>query len=71
MKRLIALIKCKLLGHEYRMHTYYDDNVQKIKCARCKKYFGINHDVRSVIPWDDELEKCMKLMYPERFINKQ
>ena len=58
---------CKMFGHKYAPDVWYSDNMQKIKCTRCLKKFGINHDVRLVLEWDAELEAFAKLMYPEKF----
>jgi len=55
---------CWLIGHKQKVVKYYSDNVQKLQCQRCKKHFGICHDVRAVLPWDDELERAMKVAYP-------
>lgn len=64
MKKLIRKLACMLFNHEYVMDIYYDANVQKIKCSRCGKKFGINHSVRAIIDWDAGLENDMKLIYP-------
>ncbi len=62
-------LKCFLFGHKYAPDIWYDDNCQKIKCTRCDKRFGINHSVRAILEWDQELENTMKLIYPEKFKN--
>lgn len=65
MKKFIKRIKCKVFGHRYTTDIFYDSNVQKLKCLRCGKYFGINHSVKSILDWDQELEDTMKLIYPD------
>jgi hypothetical protein len=59
-------IKCSILGHQYMIVKRYSKNVQKIACKRCHKVFGINHDVRAVLEWDDELDEMIKLCYPNQ-----
>jgi hypothetical protein len=66
-KKYLNKLKCKLFGHKYEPEIWFDYNVQKIRCRRCHKKFGINHDVQAIIPWDTELENVMKLCYPEKF----
>ena len=58
-------VSCRLLGnHKYKLLKKFDNNVSKVECSRCKKQFGINYDVRSVLPWDKELEDMMNICYP-------
>ena len=63
---LQSYVSCRLFGnHKYRLLKKFDNNVSKIECGRCKKQFGINHDVRAVLPWDKELEDMMNICYPK------
>ena len=64
MIELFRKIMCMLFNHEYVMDIYYDANVQKIKCSRCGKKFGINHSVMAIVDWDADLERDMKIIYP-------
>ena len=66
LKRLIGWLKCLRGYHDFHILIYFDDNVQKIICERCGKMFGINHSVKAILPWDAELEKAMKIAYPEK-----
>jgi hypothetical protein len=65
MNQNLLKLKCWIRGHDYIVVKVYSQNVQKLQCKRCKKHFGINHDVRCVLPWDDELEEAMKIAHPE------
>lgn len=65
MKTIFRKLMCALFNHKYMMDIYFDRNVQKIKCGRCGKKFGINHSVEAVIEWDADLENDMRLIYPE------
>lgn len=66
MKKFLIKAKCYLFGHKFKPDIYYDENVQKINCERCKKKFGINHQMKALIEWDEELESVMKLIYPDK-----
>ena len=66
MDKLLKKIKCWVFGHQYRLEKKYSNNVQKLNCKRCGEKFGINHDVRAVLPWDQELEDLMKLIHPDK-----
>lgn len=69
MKLFLNYVSCRLLNrHTYRLVKVYDLNVQKLECKICKKKFGINHSVKAVIDWDEDLESAMRLMYPNNCI---
>jgi hypothetical protein len=53
------------------MDVFYSDNMQKLKCRRCGMYFGINHSVNALLPWDKELEDMARLIYPEKFTTEK
>ncbi len=61
MKKTYSKLWCWLKGHKYIIEVKFSNKVQKLKCTECGKSFGINHDVKSILPWDDELER---LHYP-------
>ena len=60
-------IRCSMVGHRYVLVRRYDSNVQKLTCTRCHKVFGINHQVKAIVEWDDELNEVIKLCYPDKF----
>jgi len=64
---MINKLKCQLFGHKYKVEIWYDANVQKIKCERCFEKFGINHNIKALTKWDEDLEECMKIAYPEKY----
>lgn len=70
MKRFL----CKIKGHDLIVvKTYCFGTCQKLYCRRCKRFFGINHNVRVFIPWDSGLEHSMKFdekMEEQRVINE-
>ena len=62
----LYIVSCRFFSkHDYRLVKKYDNNVQKLQCTKCNKYFGINHDVKAVLPWDNDLQDMMDLCYPE------
>ena len=46
---------CLLLGHKYRVWRSYSSEVRRVWCPRCKRHWGMNDRVRTIIPWDNEL----------------
>jgi uncharacterized protein YbaR (Trm112 family) len=60
-------LSCWLFGHKYRVQIWFDRNNQKLECPRCKKEFAINHDVRTLLPWDYELESLHREIHPKSF----
>lgn len=56
MKKLICLI----FGHKYKLVKNLSYNCQKIKCKRCDKMFSINHNMKTILDWDYELEQLHK-----------
>jgi hypothetical protein len=43
--------------HKLRVMENLSENCQRICCKRCGRQYAINHDVRVVLPWDNELEQ--------------
>lgn len=53
MKKVI----CWLFGHKWFVIKKYSPSVRKVGCRRCKNVWGMNDHVKSLIPWDRELEE--------------
>lgn len=54
-------LRCKLFGHsKYRIVQKFSGTSRRIRCLRCGKDFGMNDEVRAVIPWTGELEQMYK-----------
>lgn len=53
---LLSRIGCFILNHEYRVVRVMNPGARKLKCARCRKEFGMHDRTRSVVPWDSDLE---------------
>ena len=62
IKNIINRIVCKLLFHDLIIIKQYTKSSSKLWCKRCKRYYGMNTDVRAFLPWDKELEDCMNLV---------
>lgn len=65
IKRYIQKIKCSIpfnltyFGHENMIVVKeLSMQTQLIRCQDCGKLFAINHDVRTVLPWE-----CVKEFY--------
>lgn len=51
-------IICTLFGHKYRLKRKITSNIREIKCIRCFQEFGMNDELRAVLPLDDELKEA-------------
>lgn len=51
MKRIICLI----LGHKYYRVRKLAYMSELVGCNRCGKFYGMNHDVRAILPFDQEM----------------
>jgi len=59
LEKLIIRIKCKIFYHRLSIiDVSLTGNVEKVKCLRCGKSFGMNHDVKAFIRWDNGCEQC-------------
>lgn len=47
---------CAAFGHKYKLKRRINYQIAELTCKRCKKEFGINKQVESVLPMDDELK---------------
>ena len=56
MKRLI----CLLLHHKYYAIKAIACKSMLVGCRRCGKFYGINHDVRAILPFDKEMYQMYK-----------
>lgn len=50
-------IKCRLGLHWFYRKQQVSEASDLIGCACCGREWGMNHDVRGLIPWDEELER--------------
>lgn len=55
MKIYLKKLTCFIFGHDYFLIQRMTEWSRRIGCRRCEKTFGMNDNVRCVIPWDDEL----------------
>ena len=57
-------IRCKIFGHEYYVYAKPNEDwatgIRWLKCDRCKRDFFINSRVRTLLPYDPELEDMHK-----------
>ena len=56
MKRII----CFIFGHKFRLLRRISPTTRELKCKRCKKEFGMNDDVKVILPMDYELRELHK-----------
>ena len=58
MKRLI----CKIFGHSFLRIRRINSSIEEVFCDRCFQEFGINHEVKSILPLDEELKYAHKII---------
>ena len=56
LKRLI----CSVFGHRYVVQRVFSATSRKVGCTRCNQEWGMNDSVRTIIPWDGELEQMYR-----------
>jgi hypothetical protein len=56
IKRLI----CTILGHKYRLQRVFSAYSRQVGCSRCGREWGMNDNVRALVPWDGELEQMYR-----------
>lgn len=51
--------------HQYRRIAgikKLSTTTELIICKRCRKLFAINHELKALLPWDDELKTAYELI---------
>lgn len=48
-------VGCLVLGHQFVIVQELTPRSRRVGCERCMKSWGMNDDVRSFIPWTEEL----------------
>ena len=59
---MLERIMCAVFGHKYVVQLVFSETSRKIGCTRCSKEWGMNDDVRAIIPWDKDLENLYKII---------
>ena len=55
-------IRCLLGYHDMRSISRIGYAGEHVGCCRCKRQFGMNHDVRAILPW-----RCVAADYASVF----
>jgi hypothetical protein len=50
-------LMCFIFGHRYRLKQNINSYIREVKCERCQKEWGMNDEVRQLLPLDDELKE--------------
>ena len=58
MKKLLCLI----FGHKYKVIRDITPYIRELRCKRCKKEFGMNDDVKILLPLDQELKDAHNIL---------
>ncbi len=51
----LYFVICRVLGHRYEITRVITPQIRELRCKRCSKLFGMNDDVRALLPLDKEL----------------
>lgn len=49
--RILRRLKCLLTGHRYIIIGRCGIATHHVGCKRCLRQWGMNHDVRALLPW--------------------
>lgn len=60
--RVVKRLLCAVFEHKYRVIRYFTANTRQVGCARCKRSWAMNDEVRVLLPWDKELEDLHRSM---------
>lgn len=60
--RLYGVICCSLLGHSYKLKRNITPYVRELECKRCKEQFGMNDQLKSLLPMDEELLQAHEML---------
>ena len=58
LKRII----CLFLGHKYFRVKFLNDYSILVGCKRCGHYYGMNKNVKAILPFDEEMEKMYRVV---------
>lgn len=63
IKWLVRFVFCKLLNcHDFFLVQNFTSYSRRIGCYRCKQTFGMNDDVRAVLPWDNDFANMYRTL---------
>jgi len=53
---------CFIFGHRYQVVQEFSHYSRRVVCPDCRSDWGMNDDVRAIIPWSDELREMYESM---------
>lgn len=65
----LAKIHCAMFGHAYHVHQRFSSHARRVICLRCGGDWGMNDQVRALIPWDSELEALYRDVFEIQIVN--
>jgi hypothetical protein len=60
---LLCRLPYPLWFHKPIVIEVYDGSNRKLQCVACKRYFGMSDIHQAVLPWDEEYESIICLIY--------
>ena len=55
LKRIFRRLTCSILRHKYYPIRKIGYKSMIVGCYRCGNFYGINHDVMAILPFDKEM----------------
>ena len=63
-KLLCHMSNCVItFWHDVELIEVYDPCTRKLKCRHCGGYFAMSDRYQAILPWDEEYEQIMRMMY--------
>jgi hypothetical protein len=66
MRRWFQRLRCWLGWHRFFKITRLSAQSDHIGCKACRRQWGMNHDVRVIVPWDDVRSLYVELGYRDQ-----
>ena len=58
---MFGKIMCKIFGHRFITIRKFKKSEQ-VYCTRCKTFYGMHHELKTIVEWDKDLENAYKDM---------
>jgi hypothetical protein len=62
-RRLLCKLPYPFWFHRPEVIEVYDSMTRKLRCMICGQHFAMSDRYESVLPWDDEYEEIVRVMY--------
>lgn len=59
---LLRRLDCHLFGHDYEVWQRFTPYSRRVYCENCGGDWGMNDEVRALVPWDRDIEEMYKVL---------